>query len=181
MSTDASVDAPAPASGGVPRALVLVLAVVAVIALVAAAVTGVVAFTRRGSALGGLSTPQQQAVDAARAEMLLTQTFRRATFEQDVAAALAGMTADQGRQITEGKKVLLDTLTKNKFDTGARVLGSGLISFSGSTAEVLLAVDTLQTDDKATVLNSKPNAFQMTMTRTNGKWLMSNLVPVVYG
>lgn len=172
----------APRKTGVPRAVVWVLAVVAVLALAAAAVTGYLAYKRRDDALAGFKRPEQAAIDAARTEMLRIQTFRRASFDADVQAALDGMTADQGAQITAGKKDLLKTLTDNKFDTTAHVLSAGLISYDQkNTAVVLVAVDSLQTDDKGTVLVTKPGAYQMTMTQTGNKWLMSDLHPVTFG
>jgi hypothetical protein len=178
-----SSDAPegAPTTGGVPRALVWVLAGAAVLALVATVVTGVLAHSRKGSALGGLSPREQNAITAARTEMLRVQTFRRASFDADIDAALAGMTPEQGKQITDGKKDLLDALTKNKFDTTAQINSAGLISINADSAEVVLAVNSLQTDDKGTLLNSKPGAFQMSLVFTNNKWLMSNLKPVTFG
>jgi hypothetical protein len=161
-----------------PRAALLWLSVLAAGLLVVAVVLTVLRVTARRDGARGLSSAEQAAVTAARQETINLQTYRRASFDADFAAALAGLTQAKATQWQAHKATLKSRLTQLKQDAGATVSGAGLVSFDGKSAVVMVASDTLRVDAAGKSSTAARNRSQVTMRLVNGKWLMDDLQSV---
>ena len=167
-----------PSRAGLPRAVLLGLGVAVAALLVVAAVLGTLRLTTRGSGAAGLSSAEQAAVSAARQETINLQTYRRASFDADFAAALAGLTPAKATQWQANKATLKAKLTQLKQDAGATVSGAGLVSFDGKSAMVVVASDTLRIDAAGKTTTAAQNRSQVSMRLVGGKWLMDDLQSV---
>jgi len=163
----------------VPRALVAVLGGIVAILAVTALVLGIFRLVQGDSGLSGLSKTEQAVLAAAKQETINIQTYRLKTFDQDFAAAVAGMTPDKAAEWQARKKDLKDGITRLKQDGAATVSGAGLQSFNGKSAVVLVSSDSQRVDqatNKSTTFAQ--NRFQVTMQLVGGKWLISDLQAV---
>jgi len=165
----------------VPRLLVWALGAL-VIVLVAAAVT--VASTRLSHRRGGaaaFSAADNAAISAARQETINIQTYRRASFDADFAAAMAGLTPAKRTQWQANEATLKSKLTSQKIDATASVSAAGLVSSGPGVAVVALACDTYRVDANGKSTLTAQNRLQVTMKRMSGKWLMDDLSAVSVG
>ena len=167
-----------PSRAGLPRAVLLWLGVAVAALLVAAVVLAVLRLTSRSSGAAGLSSAEQAAVSAARQETINLQTYRRASFDADFTAALAGLTPAKATQWQANKATLRTKLTQLKQDAGATVSGAGLVSFDGKSALVVVASDTLRIDAAGKTTTAAQNRSQVSMKWIGGKWLMDDLQSV---
>jgi len=167
-----------PSRAGLPRAVLPALGVAVTALLVVAVVLGVLRLTRHADGAAGLSSAEQAAVSAARQETINLQTYRRASFDADFAAALAGLTPAKATQWQANKATLKTKLTQLKQDAGATVSGAGLVSFDGKTAVVVVASDTLRVDAAGKTTTAAQNRSLVSMKRIGGKWLMDDLQSV---
>jgi hypothetical protein len=167
-----------PPRAGLPRAVLAWLGVAVAALLVVAVVLGVLRLTRRTDGAAALSSAEQAAVNAARQETINLQTYRRANFEADFAAALAGLTPTKATQWQANKATLKTKLTQLKQDAGATVSGAGLVSFDGKSAVVVVASDTLRVDAAGKSTTAAQNRSLVSMKLIGGKWLMDDLQSV---
>jgi hypothetical protein len=167
-----------PSRAGLPRAVLLWLSVAVAALLVVAAVLGVLRLTHRADGAAGLSSAEQAAVNAARQQTINLQTYRRASFDADFAAALAGLTPAKATQWQANKATLKTKLTQLKQDAGASVSGAGLVSFDGKSAVVVVASDTLRIDAAGKTSTAAQNRSLVSMKLISGKWLMDDLQSV---
>jgi Mce-associated membrane protein len=167
-----------PARAGVARVVLLGLSLAAIALLVAAGVLAGLRLTRHHNGARGLSSAEQAAVNAARQETINLQTYRRASFDTDFAAALAGLTPAKATEWQAHKATLKTKLTQLKQDAGATVSGAGLVSFDGKSAVVVVASDTLRVDATGKSSTAAQNRSQVTMKLVDGKWLMDDLQSV---
>jgi Mce-associated membrane protein len=163
---------------GLPRAVLLGLGMAVAALLVVALVLGVLRLTRDAGGAAGLSSAEQAAVNAARQETINLQTYRRASFDADFAAALAGLTPTKATQWQANKATLKTRLTQLKQDAGATVSGAGLVSFDGKTAVVVVASDTLRIDAAGKTTTAAQNRSLVSLKHLGGKWLMDDLQSV---
>jgi len=163
---------------GLPRTVLVSLSVLAAGLLVAAVVLTVLRVTQQRDGARGLSAAEQAAVNAARQQTINLQTYRRASFDADFTAALAGLTPAKATQWQAHKATLKSRLTQLKQDAGATVSGAGLVSFDGKTAVVMVASDTLRVDAAGKSSTAARNRSQVTMKLIDGKWLMDDLQSV---
>jgi hypothetical protein len=167
-----------PARAGLPRAVLVWLSLLAAALLVAAGVLVALRSSQHRNGAAGLSSAEQAAVDAARQQTINLQTYRRASFDADFAAALAGLTPAKATQWQANKATLKTKLTQLKQDASATVSGAGLVSFDGKSAVVVVASDTLRIDATGKSSTAAQNRSQVTMKLINGKWLMDDLQSV---
>jgi hypothetical protein len=167
-----------PNRAGLPRAVLLWLSVLAAGLLVAAGALAVLRLTQHRDGASSLSSAEQAAVTAARQQTITLQTYRRASFDADFAAALAGLTPAKATQWQANKATLKTKLTQLKQDAGATVSGAGLVSFDGKSAVVVVASDTLRVDAAGKSSTAAQNRSQVTMKLIGGKWLMDDLQSV---
>jgi Mce-associated membrane protein len=163
---------------GMPRAVLVWLSVLAAGLLVAAAVLAALRLTGHRTGASNLSSAEQAAVNAARQETINLQTYRRASFDADFAAALAGLTPAKATQWQANKATLKSKLSELKQDAGATVSGAGLVSFDGRSAVVMVASDTLRVDAAGKSSTAAQNRSQVSMKLIDGKWLMDDLQSV---
>jgi hypothetical protein len=167
-----------PSRAGLPRAVLAWLSAAVAALLVVAVVLGVLRLTRRADGAAGLSSAEQAAVNAARQETINLQTYRRASFDADFAAALAGLTPAKATQWQANKATLKTKLTQLKQDAGATVSGAGLVSFDGKAAVVVVASDTLRVDAAGKTTTAAQNRSLVSMKLIGGRWLMDDLQSV---
>ncbi|MHA3702657.1 hypothetical protein ACXR2U_10790 [Jatrophihabitans sp. YIM 134969] len=154
------------------------MAAVVVAALFAGAMVGLWAATRPDP-IAGLTGQQQAAVTAASQAAVNLQTFRRASFDQDFANALASLTPDYGKEQFAPRKAELEKqLVAGKRDATATVQSAGLVSSTASQAVVLVVTNTVQTADDGTSTPFVFSRLQLTLQRIDGKWLVSDLKSV---
>lgn len=155
------------------------LAAAVVVSLLFAAAMVVLWQVRRPADIPGITPTQQAAVDAASQEAVNLQTFRRASFDQDFANALAGLTSDFGKsQLLPKKDALQQQLTAGKRDATAKALSAGLVSSTPTSAVVLVVTNTTQTGDDGTSTPFVFSRLQLTLQLVGGKWLVSDLKSV---
>jgi hypothetical protein len=159
--------------GAVPRAFVVILTAVAVVLLATAVVLTVRQHSRDRNRPAALTKSEQAALSAAKQEMINLQTYRLRSFDADFSTAVAGLVPDAASQWQANKATLKNQLTKLKQDSGASVSGAGLLSFTGRSAVVLIASDTLRIDAKGNSTTAAQTRNQVTMSLVSGKWLMS--------
>lgn len=169
---------PRSGAAGVPRLLTRFI----VLAAVAVTVFGVIAAVRHTlggtTAVPGLNSSQQSAVDAARQEAVNLQTYRRASFDKDFANALAGMTDQFKSQLQPKKADLQQALTTNKVDSIATVSSSALVSSTSSQAIVLVTLQTSRLADTGASSQVQFSRLQLTVKLVGGDWLVDNLTAV---
>ena len=130
---------------------------------------------RSGSSVGDLSSAEQSAMTAATTETVNLLSYRRAKFDADYARAVAGASGSLKKDIASSKASTLSTLTKGKFDLSARVTHQALVGPTGkgnSSYQILVSVNGYKstTPDVPTQQN-----LQVTVSKTNGKWLVTNV------
>ncbi|HEV2886828.1 MAG TPA: hypothetical protein VGX49_07960 [Jatrophihabitans sp.] len=167
-----------PSRAALSRAVLLGRSVLLAALLVAAAVLGGLRLFHHPSGAAGLSSAEQAAVSAARQETINLQTYRRASFEADFAAALAGLTPAKAVEWQAYKATLKTKLTQLKQDAGATISGAGLVSFDGKSALVVVASDTLRIDASGKTSTAAQNRSKVSMKLIGGKWLMDDLQSV---
>lgn len=154
------------------------VALVLVAALFAGAMVALWSATRPDP-IAGLGSSQQAAIDAASQAAVNLQTFRRASFDEDFANALASLTPDYGQQqFADRKDALQKQLTAGKRDASATVQSAGLVSSTATQAVVLVVTTTVQTADDGTSTPFVFSRLQLSLQLIDGKWLVSDLKSV---
>ncbi|MCZ4500309.1 MAG: hypothetical protein JWQ74_2864 [Marmoricola sp.] len=125
----------------------------------------------------GLTTLQAQAVTAASTEAANVVTFNRKTFDADFARALNGATGALKTDLSGKKALTLSTMTTGKFDLKGTI---GAAAYAGMTDTgkgylVLVTVNGFKVADTASDSSSSVQRLELTMQKTNGKWLASAL------
>lgn len=128
----------------------------------------------------GLTTTEQQAVDAASKQALNLTTYARKTFEADYARALAGATGAFAKDLqdTTKKAALLKQMNDGKFDLQGSVSNAAFETVADGKYSVLVLTQSYQllADNKKSAPTQ--NRFLFTMQHTGGKWLASDLQAV---
>lgn len=160
----------------------LVASVLGVIAIALAAVVVFVIRPERNDKQDladavGITASQQQAMDAATKQALNLTTYSRKNFESDYARALSGASGSLAKDLADPSKkaALLKQMQTNKLDLQGQVLNTALEQQAGSQYSVLVLVVTYKVPDTGTRVLGSRNRFEMTLTRTGGKWLTSDL------
>jgi hypothetical protein len=128
----------------------------------------------------GLTSTQQQAVDAATQQAINLTTYARATFEADYKRTVDGATGNLAKDLNDATKKtkLLEQMNAGKFDLQGTVSKAAYETEADGKYSVLVYVQGFQllADGK----KSAPiaNRFLLTMQRVKGKWLASDLLAV---
>jgi hypothetical protein len=123
----------------------------------------------------GLTSAEQQAVDAGAQQVLNLLTYSRKTFDADFARTLAGSTGGLRSDLDKQKPTLLSEITKNKFDLEGTVKNSAFEERDGANYLVLVSADGYVLPDGGTKTLKSTARFELTMAKVSGKWLASNL------
>jgi Mce-associated membrane protein len=134
--------------------------------------------TASAGASFALTPDQTKAVQAGTTEAANLTTLSRAHFDHDFTRALNGATGELHKDMVSGRKGYLSAMTSGKFDLKASVVQSAFESQSGNKVLVLVTVNGSRVVDKVTNPITTPQRFQLTMVKTDGKWLASDLLSV---
>ncbi|MDP9091681.1 MAG: hypothetical protein M3N95_01745 [Actinomycetota bacterium] len=171
-----------PSSGRVPWVLAAALAAVAVALAVVLATLALPARHRHQRAVAqlGLTSLEQQAVDAASKQAVNLLSYRRATFDADYARTVAGTTGALKTDLLSGtkKSTLLSEMTSGKFDLQGQVTASAFEQAAGAKYAVLVSASGYQVPDSGSRTLNSSNRFEITMTRVGTAWLASDLQSV---
>lgn len=163
------------------RAPWLTAAVLAIVAAALAVVLFVVVYPARdrhqnAGPAAGFTADEQAALKAASVQTVNLLTYSRAHFDADFARAMAGVTGQLKSDLEADKAKTLQQLTANKFDIKATVSDVALEGGSVSKGLLVLVVASgYRVDDKGTTSAAVPKRIELTMVRSHGTWLASNL------
>jgi hypothetical protein len=121
---------------------------------------------------------QQQAVQVGATEAANLLTFSRKTFESDFARALSGVTGALKKDLTARKATTLSAMTKGKFDLTAKVVESAFENEQSGKVQLLVTINGANVNDSGQSSAAAPQRLELTMVRSGGKWLASNLSSV---
>ena len=169
-----------PASDRTPWLAAAVLGLIAVVLAVVLLV--VIRPDRNRHASGkqdlGLSSSEQQAVDAGAKQIVNILSYSRKTFDADYARTLAGTTGALRADLAKQKATLKSQMVKGKFDLQGTVTSSAFEQVSDNTSLVLVSAQgyKLPTGGQRTLASTA--RFEVTMKSVGGKWLASDLTSV---
>jgi hypothetical protein len=121
---------------------------------------------------------QQEAVQVAATEAANLITYTRKAFSADFSRALNGATGGLKSDLVKQKANTLSAMTKGKFDLKASVVESAFESESGGKVLVLVTLNGKHVLDSGAADTAAPQRLELTMVKSGGKWLASNLSSV---
>jgi hypothetical protein len=128
----------------------------------------------------GLTSTEQQAVDAATQQALNLTTYARATFDADYKRTVDGATGKLSQDLndTSKKSKLLEQMNAGKFDLQGSVSKAAFETEADGKYSVLVYVQGFQLLAGGKKSAPIANRFLLTMVRDKGKWLASDLLAV---
>lgn len=148
------------------------LAVLAV--LTAAAVTAAVLLTVSARREQALADARTAAVEQARSAAEVVLSYSHETLDEDFAAALdlaTGDFAEEYRRTSE--EAVRPVATETRAVVEADVVSAGVVSSSPDRVVVLLFVNQTTTSTRLDAPRTDQNRVRMTMSRVDGRWLVS--------
>jgi Mce-associated membrane protein len=130
------------------------------------------------NANAGLRASEQAALDAASREMVDVQSFRLAHFDADFARATNGLTGDVRKALTAKKQSLESGLKTSKHDTSATVTQAAFEETKNDNIVVLMTMNNYRVDAKGAKTLFGSGRFEVTVSRVNGTWLVSDFTSV---
>ncbi|GLW65979.1 hypothetical protein Arub01_42230 [Actinomadura rubrobrunea] len=115
------------------------------------------------------------AVQAARQTAVNLASLDYRDVQKGVDRVLAGMTGEVRNQWATQAKTIVDTATKAQTMSQVQQVRAGVVSMDGDSAEVIVAITATVTNPKVPQGSPRYYRFSMDMTRTDGRWLVSNL------
>lgn len=164
-------------------------AVAGVLALLCGAIIGVLPYVRgvshRADAAADsakhtvtLSVDDQAAVQAAATEAANVLSYSRKNFDADWDRSLAGTTGKLRSDHSADKATTLQRLTSQKVDLVATVQHSAFESEQDGAVLVLVTVDGVAVNDKGERSAQTPQRLELTMVKSKGTWLASDLTGI---
>jgi hypothetical protein len=131
---------------------------------------------------GDLTATETAATNAAAGEMVNLLSFRRAQFDADYQRALAGATGALRSDVQKNRDVTKSTMTKGKFDLIGKVTHKALEgpAASGKTNSYVVLV-TVNGYRSTTLDQPVQQSLEVTVVRSNGKWLASDVTNIGTG
>jgi hypothetical protein len=124
------------------------------------------------------TSDQLDAVQLGATEAANLTTFTRKSFDADFTRALDGATGNLKKDLTGQKANTLSAMTKGKFDLKASVVESAFESEDGGKVLVLVTLNGKHVFDSGQADAAAPQRLELTMVRSGGKWLATNLSSV---
>jgi hypothetical protein len=128
--------------------------------------------------VGGLTATEQSAVAAATQQVKNMLTYSRASFDSDYARTEAGASGALLSDLQSKKSTLQQQMVSSKFDLSGTITASAFEEVDGSNELVLVSAQGYTLPDGGTKTLQTTARFELTMTRTGGRWLASNLSSV---
>lgn len=174
---------PRPASRHwLPWLVTALLAVVVVLIAIALPHVRAVSNQARAAADAGksvaLPTDDQAAVQAAATEAANILTYSRKHFDADWNRSLAGATGNLRKDQDAKKSAALQAITTNKIDLQAQVQHSAFESAADGQVLVLVTVDGYAVNDAGQRSAQTPQRLELTMVKSAGKWLATDLTMI---
>lgn len=126
----------------------------------------------------GLSAVQLQAVDAAKLQVKNMLTYSRSTFDADIARTEAGASGGLLSDLEKQKDTLKSQMTTGKFDLQGVITAWAFEESAGQNYSVLVSAQGWKIDSSGNRTLQTRARFEVTMNRSGGKWLASNLQSV---
>jgi Mce-associated membrane protein len=155
------------------RVGIVVLAAVLVLALVGAGWTGwkVRSEQHRDDAAAS-------ALAAGRDAAVAFTSYDYRHLDDDLDAVAAHSTGKFKDQFTKALGALTEAIKKAKGVSTGHVVYAGLVKHASDSAVVLAAVDASITNTASTKPTTRRYRLQITLERSSGSWLISNIAPV---
>ena len=127
-----------------------------------------------------LSVDEQAALSAGRRLVADLTTYHRATFDADWDRAVAGTTGGLRAEELAARDTTRAALTKYEFDIKGVVVAAGVESATPATVVLSVLQNGYRVDAGKDTLTST-NRLQVTVTKVQGRWLLSAVtnVPLV--
>jgi hypothetical protein len=120
------------------------------------------------------------AARAAQTEVTALLTLRRTSFAADRQRALAGAVDPARAQIDRTAAAARRAMTRGRYDLTGTVTALAAKSATGTAVTLLVAARSVRTPDRGTA-QSTPVQYEVTVTRTGGRWLTGQITPMAAG
>ncbi|MEO6885534.1 MAG: hypothetical protein ABI232_04495 [Jatrophihabitantaceae bacterium] len=118
-------------------------------------------------------TALNQATTAGVREVVNLLSYRRSDFDGDFQRALNGLTTDLAQQQQASKGSIQNVMTNGGFDLVGTV-GAAAVSAAGDDSVTLIVLShSTRVDDRGMATMISSTRYQVALTRTGGKWLVS--------
>jgi Mce-associated membrane protein len=126
----------------------------------------------------GLTSSEQQAVDAAAKQVVNILTYSRKSFDADYARTLSGATGALRSDLAKQRATLKSQMIKGKYDLQGAVTSSAFEQINDKTSLVLVSAQGYKLPSGKPRTLASTARFEITMKSVNGKWLASDLSSV---
>lgn len=130
---------------------------------------------RKDHTVGDFSAGENAAVTAAGTETANLLTYHRATFDADYARAINGTTGALKKDVAAKKADTKSALTTGKFDLTARITHEALVGPAGNGAKSYVVLVTINGYKSTTPDVPTQQNLQVTVVKTGGTWLASDV------
>ncbi|GAA4139717.1 hypothetical protein [Actinomadura keratinilytica] len=114
------------------------------------------------------------AAQAARQTAVNLSSLDYRDIQKGIDRVLAGLTGDIRNQWATQAKTVADVATKNQSMSQVQQVRAGVVSMDGDSAEVIVAITSTTTSPKVPQGAPRYYRYSMDLTRTDGRWLVSN-------
>jgi hypothetical protein len=118
------------------------------------------------------------AAEAGRSEVVAVNSYRRAHFDADLATALAGAGGTLRDQLRAGAPATKAALTKGGFDLSGAVSAVAVVTVAPNEVVLMMAATGIKIASDGTRSGLNAVRFEVTVDRTQGTWLTTQLMPV---
>ena len=125
-----------------------------------------------------LTDARADANTTARQAIVNLDALSSTTIDADIKQVLDGATGGFKKSFSNASKDLKDYVLQRKTRSSGKVISSGVVRWTTDSAVVLVAVDRTvfdTTNPKGVVARDR---WQVTLTRTGSRWLVSDLSPI---
>ncbi|MEU5876704.1 hypothetical protein [Spirillospora sp. NPDC047279] len=138
--------------------------------VVAVVWVGLVVLDKKGDA-----EDRAKAVQAARQMGVNLMTVDHASAQKDLDRMLSGATGDLKNQLATQSKVFIDSVAKAQTKSTVSQVDAAVVSIDGDSAEVMVSLNGMVTNPKVPNGVTRPYRYQMDLTKSGDRWLVSKL------
>lgn len=155
--------------GGHPYAALL-LAVLVVGLLITAGLLGTSVVRAQGD-----EKQRKAALQSARQTAINLSSLDYKQVQPSIDRVMSGLTGEAKNSWAGQAQTLTQTLTKAQSVSSAQQIRAAIVSMDGDSAEIIVAVTALTTTPKVPQGAARDFRYAMSLTRTDGHWLVSDL------
>ncbi len=128
----------------------------------------------------GLSSQENQVLDAAKQGYVTLQTFRLNSFDKDFSNALGVVSGSAKTNLQDSKASLQSTLKTNKTNVTASITSASIASQADGKYQVLILASLQNLNTAGKIVQTRPSPALLTMVHEQNLWLIDavNLVEV---